>query len=100
MAHTTILASATGAGNSSDIVVGATPISVAIFAADGVISSSVQCPVYRKVGANYQPHCDADGRRVFLSADRPDYTFTGPGTYRVSKLATAESIGVAQDTTA
>lgn len=101
MTQSTILAAATAAGNTSDIVVGATPIQVALFATDGAFTESVQCLVYYKAGSYYYPYTDpATGRQQLVTTKRRTLTFKDPGTYRVSKPVTAEAIGVMQDTTA
>lgn len=92
----TPLSPTTAAGNSTDIVVTA-PTTIFLYTANGLFPSGVQCPVYRKKGANYEPACDEKGNRIFLTHERREVTAYANGTYRVGKGATAYAVGVGKD---
>ena len=99
MAQTVLLAATAAAANSlDDTVAGGTYVVYTLFAADGVISSNVQVPVKRKIGAVYQPETDVAGRPVFLSARNPEFSNNArPGIFSIQKGVTPESIGVYKD---
>lgn len=99
MAQSTILAAATAAGTSSEVVVGANPVVLLMFADDDKvdISLNVQCAVKRKIDTGvYQPSSDERGH-VILSGLRLECVLYAPGTYVVTKPVTKESIGFKKD---
>ena len=87
-----LLAPTAAAGNSADIVVQGTPVTVYAYSADGSFpNGAVSFTISRKIGANYVLERTAggsDGRAVVLY---------GPGTYRLSKLATTDVWGFGKD---
>lgn len=100
MAQSTVLAAAATAGQSSDIVVGATPVTVSIFGTSGgAIAVPIALALERKIGSNWQPVYDK-GKPVVLDQYHMDVCLVAPGTYRVIRPVLTVSIGVATDTTA
>lgn len=99
MTQTTILEAGTAAGTSDEVVVGANPVVIILYAEDAKIdaSSGVQCPVKRKIDTDvYQPCPDEHGP-VFLSGARLECVIHAPGTYVVEKPETVESLGFKTD---
>jgi hypothetical protein len=81
MAQQTILAAGVSAANSTDIVVGSTPVSIGVFsAAAGDLPAGVQFNVMQKTpgAANKVARINNDDRLFVL---------TGPGTYFVARPA-------------
>lgn len=98
MTQTVVLAPQTAAGDSGDIVVGASPVTLILYAADGVVDDTIRCGIYRKVGSNYQPEPDDRGYNAALSSDRLSVVFDAPGTFKCYKPETTENVGFATDT--
>lgn len=101
MAQTTVLTSATAAGNSSDIVVSTTPVTVALYTDEtNGLFTHVKVKIEQKVpGGAYQSFHDEYNHKterapVFLYMDKRSYTIKTPGTFRAVKDATATKIGV------
>lgn len=104
MPQTTVISATADAANSSDIVVAAGEVATVImFASDGQMSENTYANIERKIGSNYQPVKDPDGKRGQLkysqndSTARLEWTIIAPGTYRVVKPQTSEAVGVVVD---
>jgi hypothetical protein len=101
MAQIAVLAAATAAGNSSDIVVGTQPVKISLYstATGQAYGTDVKFPLYEKVpGGAYQTyygkrtHVDED-QPVFLNQQHRSFLITAPGTYRISKAVTVNTVG-------
>lgn len=89
MAQTTVLAAGTTAATSTDIVVAAgASVTVGLFVATGGIAVS------GPVGEVWADTPGADIPVATLSVDKPATVISGPGTFRVKRLATSQAIGV------
>lgn len=93
MAQATVLAAGTTAATSTDIVVAAgASVTVGLFVATGSIA------VAGPVGEVLADTPGADNVVAILSIDRPTAVISGPGTFRVRRLATSQAIGVYTET--
>lgn len=93
MAQNTVLAAGTTAATSTDIVVAAgASVTVGLFVATG--DFAVSGPVAEVLGDTP----GADIRVALLSMDRPVTVISGPGTFRVKRLATSQAIGIYTET--
>jgi hypothetical protein len=101
MAQTEILAAGNTASRSSEFVVGATPVSVALFVAvGGPVPSGVQLALERKVTSTglWQPVFDDDGSAIYLGNRMQDCTIYGPGRYSLYRTANASlAVGAIAD---
>lgn len=97
MAQTLSLpAPTTAAANSSDIVVASTPVTLLAYWT-APLTTSFQCFVERKIGANYVQEYDDRGELLVLTNRRPAVTCFAPGTFRIRKTATTDAIGFGKD---
>lgn len=109
MAQTTVLAATTSAGNSSDITVAAGSwIKISMYMTGGNVQQAknsdgsyerLTMPIYEKDpnGVYVQVMTTSpSGKRtqLYLTRMKPQEVIVGPGTYRVSKSATTNSVGV------
>ena len=103
MAQTTILAAATAAGNSSDVIVGTTPVTIAMFMTGGNVQQAklangsyerVLCVVQEKDPNGVYVNLYDNGLLVTVSRKNPQRLIEYPGTYRVVKPATTNAIGL------
>lgn len=100
MAQTTVAAAATARWDSSDIVVGTTPVKVSLYStATGQAYGQAKARLQEKVvGGVYQrydgkfTHKDED-QGVFLDQNHRSFLIEAPGTYRLSKEVTTNAIG-------
>lgn len=104
MAQTEILVAANTAARSAEVVVGATPVSLAIFQAvggvptGGQIQRGVQVALERKINGVWQPVYDDHGSAIYLSDKLMDVTLYGPGTYSLNRTINASiQIGAMKD---
>lgn len=94
--QTVILTPTEDADNSDEVTVGSTPVTIVVYADDGVISEALRCVVSRKIGSNFQPMPGESGILALTKA-RAEVTLYAPGVYRVNKPATAEAVGFIKD---
>jgi hypothetical protein len=89
-----LIASGTTADNSADFTVAAgTPVTISLHDADGVFGNDVAATVFIKSsGGVYRAVAGGN-----LSPQKPELVIDGPGTYRVSKYASAVAFGVDKD---
>lgn len=89
-----LIASGTTQVNSSDFVATAgSPITISLFDADGVFGNDVVATVFIKSsGGVYRP---VEGGN--LNAQKPALVIDAPGTFRVTKYASAVAFGVDKD---
>lgn len=87
----------TAALNSTDVVVGATPVT--LFAYSGLAAFDFGFVAYidRKIGANWIPEADYKGVAMVLTASRPGIAIFAPGTYRARKGVTPGVVGFGKD---
>lgn len=83
-----LLSPQTAAGVSADIVVGAAPVTLLAYTADGLFPSGLQIFVDRKIGAYWQEEGTMTGKSMVANA---------PGTYRLRKGATSYAVGFGKD---
>ncbi len=101
MAQTTIITAQETAANSTDVVVGTTPVKLALYTTeDPAVFPRVKCTIQEKVpGDTYQAYTGGDlverkRREVFLTNTQKEFLLTAPGTYRVVKPVTTSDVGV------
>lgn len=86
-----ILAKATGAGNSSDIVVDKYPLTVIIYPEANFGADTADLKIQNPDGT-YDDVYDDNGQ-VILSASRPQAKIVGAGVYRLEFAARTAAIG-------
>lgn len=92
MAQSTILAAATAAGTSSDVVVAAgASVTIGLFVASGGLPPQDFALVYQDTPGGDNPLCE-------LTGTKPTTVLSGPGTFRVVKGATSVAVGVFTET--
>lgn len=103
MAQTTVLAAATTAGNSSDIVVGSAPVKISMFMTGGNVQQAkdgsgnyerVLCVIQEKDPNGVYVNAVSEKKLLTISRMNPQEVLIGPGTYRVVKPATTNAIGI------
>lgn len=103
MAQTTILAATTSAGNSSDVVVGTTPVKLSMFMTGGNVQQAktatgayerVLCVIQEKDPNGVYVNAYSNGYLLTITRKNPQQVIVGPGTYRVVKPGTTNSIGL------
>ena len=90
-------APSTGPLTSTDIVVGATPVSMFAYTGNAEFAYDFAAFVDRKVGANWIPEADYKGVTIVLNKARPGITAYAAGTYRLRKDDTVEAVGFGKD---
>lgn len=103
MAQTTILAATTSAANSSDVVVGSAAVKLSMFMTGGNVQQAedasgnyerILCVIQEKDPNGVYVNTYADGNLLTISRKNPQQVLIGPGTYRVTKPATINAIGL------
>jgi hypothetical protein len=103
MAQTTILAATTSAANSSDVVVATGAVKLSMFMTGGNVQNAkdasdkyerVLCVIQEKDPNGVYVNTYADGKLLTISRKNPQQVLIGPGTYRVTKPATVNAIGL------
>ena len=92
MTQSTILASGTSAGTSSDVTIGAGgSASVGLFVSTGALPASLQATVLMDSPGN------TDVQIGTLTSAAPAISITGPGVFRVARIASPTAFGIYLD---
>lgn len=92
MTQSTILASGTDTGTSSDVTIGAgSSASVGIFVSSGALPDSLQAKVLMDSPGS------SDVQIGTLTSAAPALSITGPGVFRVARVASRNAFGIYLD---
>lgn len=89
MTQSTILASGTDTGTSSDVTITAgSSVNVGIFVSSGALPASLQANVLMDTPGT------GDVQIGTLTSANPAQTIVGPGTFRVQRIASRQAFGI------
>lgn len=92
MTQSTILASGTASGTSSDVTIAAgSSANVGIFVSSGALPDNLQAKVLMDSPGS------SDVQIGMLTSASPALSITGPGVFRVERIATSQAFGVYLD---
>lgn len=103
MAQTTILDATTSADDSSDVVVGSSPVKLSMFMTGGDVQQAkdasgryerILCVIQEKDPNDVYVNAYSNGLLITISRKNPQQVLIGPGTYRVVKPETYNEIGL------